>query len=144
MKNAINTMKDIFLGFCLKYSLSNRKILGVLYKLFWFISSAWPQQDCILSFAYFYQSLLPRRLQVVYNEKQINIYFFKKKGKKSFWLRQTIAFGHKTQLQASSQPNVVGEMKTFVTLIVKCKEWQSGVYFKKIFPGSHFVIRVLI
>lgn len=86
-------MKDIiFLGFCLKYSLSNRKIWGVLCKLFWFMSSSWPQQDCILSFAYFYQRLLPRRLQVVYNEKQI---LKKKREKKNFWLRQTTAFEHK-------------------------------------------------
>ena len=31
-------------------------------------------------FAYFYQSLLPRRLQVVYNEKQ-KFFFFKEKKK---------------------------------------------------------------
>lgn len=71
---------------------------------------------------------------MVYNEK--NIFFLKEK--KNFCLRQTIAFEHKTQLQASSQPNEVGGNEDFCSLLLSARNGKVEFILKKVFPGSHW------
>lgn len=98
----------------------------------YYIPSMAPTGLYFVCLCLFILCLLPKRLRWFAMKDKCKK---KKRSQEKFRLRLTIAFEQKTQLQASSQPSEIGEMKIFIILIANWKESYSLLKGKS-FPAQ--------